>query len=149
MINSSEQNKLRELLDLNEFMFYYFMPNSEVENNDLGYFIKNKSIETYSYISPTPKGDVDFEDFLKFAFSYFKDGEEYFVVKVFHNDTFRRNSKILREQNFIQYPVDTSLMSWSSENKDKLVYDEEIELHLLTSKTSKRWVDVFFDSFSY
>lgn len=149
MSNSSDNTKLREQLELNEFMFYYYMPNSEVEHNNIGHFIKNKSIETYSYISPTPQGDEDFEDFLKFAFSYFKNGEEYFVVKVFHNDTFRRNSKILRDQNFIQYPIDTSLMYWTIEGKEKLVPDEEIELQLLTEKTARKWVDVFFDAFSY
>ena len=125
------------------------MPNSEVEDNNLGYFIKNKSIETYSYITPTPEGDLDFNDFINYAFSYFKDGTEYFVVKLYLNDTFRRNSKILREQNFIQYPIDTSLMYWEQENIDKLVPDQEIELHLLTLKDARRWVDVFFDAFSY
>ena len=149
MTKTSEENELRELLDLNEFKFYYYMPNSDVEQNDLGYFIKNKSIETYSYISPTIQGDEDFNDFINYAFSYFKDGEEYFVVKVFYNNTFRRNSKILRDKNFIQYPLDTSLMYWDHDNVSNLVPDNDVELHLLTSKNSRRWIDVFFDSFSY
>jgi hypothetical protein len=149
MSNTSEDNHLREQLELNEFMFYYYMPNSEVEQNNLGYFIKNKSIETYSYISSTQQGDVDFEDFLRFAFSYFGNGEEYFVVKMFHNNSFRRNSKILREKNFIQYPIDTSLMYWTKDEQDKLIPDKEIELHLLTEKSVRRWIDVFFDAFSY
>ncbi|MCE7743166.1 MAG: hypothetical protein GOP50_12015 [Candidatus Heimdallarchaeota archaeon] len=149
MSNTSEEYKQRELLDLNEFRFYYYMPNSEVVQNDLGYFVKNKSIETYSYVTPAYLGDLNFDDFMKFAFSYFNNGEEYFVVKIFYNDTFNRNSKILRQQNFIQYPVDTSLMSWSKENGDELVPDPDLELDLLTLKNAKRWVDVFFDSFSY
>ena len=149
MMNTSDQDKLRELLELNEFQFYYYMPNSEVIKNDLGYFIKNKSIETYSYISPTYLGDENYEDFLNFAFSYFDNGKEYFVVKVFNNDTYRRNSKILRQKNFIHYPIDTSIMSWSGESKTKLIPDDDIELVLLDSGNSKRWVEAFFDSFSY
>ncbi len=149
MSYTSEDTQLRELLELNEYKFYYYMPNSEVLKNDLGYFVKNKSIETYSYISPTHQGDIEYEDFLKFAFSYFNNGEEYFVVKVFYNDSFRRNSKLLRKQNFIQYPIDTSLMAWSSDKQSKLITDDELELDLLTLKTSNRWVDTFFDSFSY
>ncbi|MHA1200143.1 MAG: GNAT family N-acetyltransferase [Candidatus Heimdallarchaeaceae archaeon] len=149
MSNTSEEHKLRELMDLNEFRFYYHMPNSEVVQNDLGYFVKNKAIETYSYVTPTHNGDVEFEDFMKFAFSYFKNGEEYFVVKIFNNDSFRKNSKILRQYNLFQYPVDTSLMSWSKEIDHKLVPDAELELNLLTLKDAKRWVTVFFDAFSY
>ena len=149
MSDNSEKNRLRELLDLNEFKFYYYMPDSEVAKTDLGYFIKNKSIETYSYVTPTHLGDTNFEDFLSYAFSYFNNGQEYFVVKVFYNNTYRKNSKILREKNFLHYPIDTSLMYWTNENRSKLLPDEEVELVLLTEKNANRWVDVFFDSFSY
>ena len=149
MPSITEEQKLREILELNEFRFYHYMPNSDVVKNDFGYFVKNKAIETYSYVSPTHFGEVNFEDFLDFTFSYFNDGKEYFVVKVFYNDTFRKNSKLLRQRNFITYPIDTSLMSWSSEKSEKLEPDTNLELDLLTLKNVKRWVDAFFDSFSY
>ena len=149
MSDISEEQQLREFLELNEYRFYYYMPDSEVLQNEIGYFIKNKAIETYSYVSPTHRGDVDFEDFLTFAYSFFNGGKEYFIVKVFYNETFRKNSKILRQRNFISYPVDTSLMTWSSEKKDKLVLDRNLELELLTQDEVGRWIDVFFDSFSY
>ena len=51
MQNNENSNEDRMFLDLNEYEFYYFMPNSESVKNKLGYFIKNKSIETYSYVN--------------------------------------------------------------------------------------------------
>lgn len=149
MTNENTIPSERELLDLNEYGFYYYMPDSEVVLNELGYFIKNKSIETYSYVVPTRYGDKHFQDFLDFTHSYFLDGKEYYIIKVYDNDTYQENSKILRNKNLIQYHLDTVVMSWSGDNKDKITTDPSLEIDLLPLKKVNRWISVFFDSFVY
>ena len=82
MTNENTIPSERELFDLNEYGFYYYMPNSKVVLNELGYFIKNKTIETYSYVVPTRYGDEHFQELLDFTHSYFSDGKEYYIIKV-------------------------------------------------------------------
>ena len=144
-IDSNERTQL----DLNEYEFYYYMPDSESVKNELGYFLKNNSIETYSYVTPTAYGEENFDSFLNFAFSYFQDGKTYFIVKHFNNDKYMMNSKILRQRKFIPYHLDTSLMVWDGDNIEVLESDSLIELEKLNSSNIVKWVDVFFDSFMY
>ena len=149
MQNNEESNEDRMFLDLNEYEFYYFMPNSESVKNELGYFIKNKSIETYSYVTPTLYGEKNFFKFLNFSFSFFSDGKEYFIIKHYVDDFFQTNSKILRQKNFIVFYQDISLMIWKKSDTSSLNPNNLLELELLSSKNLSKWVDVFFDSFSY
>jgi ribosomal protein S18 acetylase RimI-like enzyme len=144
-----EMTSERELLDLNEYSFYKYMPDSQVVHNKLGFFIKNRSIETYSYVVPTEYGDENFEDFINFTHSHFTSGKEYYIVKVYDNDYFLKNSKILRNKKLIQYHLDTSIMTWEGSGKDELVPHSYLEIDLLSSKKVNRWINVFFDSFSY
>lgn len=149
MQNHENSNEDRTFLDLNEYEFYYFMPNSESVKNELGYFIKNKSIETYSYVVPTLYGEKNFSEFLNFSFSFFSDGKEYFIIKHYVNEFFQTNSKILRLKKFIAFYQDISLMTWKSRENSSLNPNNLLELELLSSKKLSKWVDVFFDSFSY
>ncbi len=149
MQSYENSNEDRMFLDLNEYEFYYFMPNSESVNNDLGYFIKNKSIETYSYVTPTLYGEKNFFEFLNFSFAFFSDGKEYFIIKHYVDDFFQTNSKILRQKNFIVFYQDISLMIWKNSENSSLNPNNLLELELLSSKKLNKWVDVFFDSFSY
>ncbi len=149
MTQDNPDYELQKLLDLNEYEFYKFMPDSEVVINDLGYFIKNKTIETYSYVTPTKHGEEKFEEFLDFTFSFFSDGKEYFIIKHALDEYYKKNSKILREKQLIGYHVDIGLMHWKSEAKDKLNPSPHVEYELLSTKTVKKWVDVFFDAFNY
>jgi len=149
MLNSEKSNEERDYLDLNEYEFYYFMPNSESMKNKLGYFIKNKSIETYSYITPTIYGEENFSEFLAFSFDFFSDGKEYFIIKHYIDDFFQTNSKILRQKNFIVFYQDVALMVWKNDMSSSLIPNDSLELELLSSKKLNKWVDVFFDSFSY
>ncbi|MBY9000487.1 MAG: GNAT family N-acetyltransferase [Candidatus Heimdallarchaeota archaeon] len=141
--------KIQQLLDLNEYGFYAFMPDSDVVKNDLGYFIKNKSIETYSYVSPTDLGAKNFDDFLSFTYSYFSDGKEYFIVKHALDEYFKENSKTLRQKQLIPYHLDIGMMHWQKDAKDMLNPLSHVEYELLPSKKVKKWVDVFFDAFVY
>ena len=125
------------------------MPDSEVIKTDLGFFIKNKTIETYSYVVPTLEGDKEFEQFLDNAYSFFSGGKDYFIVKLYHNENYAKNSKILRQRKLIQYHLDTSLMVWDENNNNKLESNSLVELELLTLKKTGRWISVFFDSFNY
>ena len=149
MSQNNPEHELQKFLDLNEYGFYKFMPDSEVVKNDLGYFIKNKTIETYSYVTPTTLGEEKFDDFLDFTYSYFSDGKEYFIIKHALNELYKRNSKILRQKQLIGYHVDIGLMHFKNENKDKLNPSPHVEYELLSTKTVKKWVTVFFDAFNY
>ncbi len=149
MSQNIPDNELLKLLDLNEYGFYKFMPDSEVVKNDLGYFIKNRTIETYSYVTPTLLGEEKFEEFLDFTYSFFSDGKEYFIIKHALDEYYKRNSKILRQKQLIGHYIDIGLMHWTTENKDNLNPSEHVEYELLTTKTVKKWVDVFFDAFNY
>ena len=146
---SEKSNEERDYLDLNEYEFYYFMPNSESVKNKLGYFIKNKSIETYSYITPTIYGEENFSEFLVFSFDFFSNGKEYFIIKHYIDNFFQTNSKILRQKKFIAFYQDISLMTWNNNKNSPLNPNNSLELELLSSKKLSKWVDVFFDSFSY
>ena len=149
MSDNNNDTHERTLLNLNEYVFYNFMPDSETKKNDLGYFLKNKSIETYSYVTPTLYGEENFDQFIDFAFSFFSDGKEYFIVKHFNDELFMVNSKKLRLRKLMPYNLDTLLMVWK-ENKDPIIQEiHSMELEQLNSKTIIKWVDVFFDSFKY
>ena len=149
MTSENTTSSQRELMDLNEYSFYFYMPDSQVVKNELGFFIKNKSIETYSYVVPTEYGDKNFQDFIDFTHSHFTNGKEYYIVKLYNNDYFQKNSKILRNMKLIQYHLDTAIMSWDGTKKDQLTPQSLLDIDLLPSKKVNRWITVFFDSFSY
>ncbi|MCG3227748.1 MAG: hypothetical protein H7645_12580, partial [Candidatus Heimdallarchaeota archaeon] len=81
MLNSDDSQDERTLIDLNEYGFYFYMPDSIAVKNELGYFLKNHKIETYSYVAPTLLGEKNFDKFLSYAFSFFSDGKDYFIIK--------------------------------------------------------------------
>ena len=149
MSQNNHDFELQELLDSNEYGFYKFMPDSEAVENDLGYFIKNNTIETYSYVTPKPLGEEKFEDFLDFTYSFFSDGKEYFIIKHALDEYYKRNSKILRQKHLIGHHIDTGVMHWKKEDREKLNPSPHVEYELLSTKTVKKWVDVFFDGFNY
>ena len=139
---------LRELLDLNEYGFYTHMPDSVVKRNELGYFLKNKVIETYSYITPTLEGEKNFELFLSYAFNFFSSGNEYFILKHPLDEYYQRNSKILRTKGFISAIYDVSVMYWNNA-KESLRPNPALRLERVPKKDVNRWVEVFFDAFNY
>jgi hypothetical protein len=149
VLNSNDSQDERTLIDLNEYGFYYYMPESIAVKNELGYFLKNHRIETYSYVTPTLFGGKNFDRFLSQTFSFFSDGKEYFIIKLPFDEYFRVNSKILRERRLIAHHMDISVMSWGKEGLPYLRTSEEVELVLLSMKNLGRWVDVFFDAFDY
>jgi hypothetical protein len=125
------------------------MPDSVTKENDLGYFIKNETIETYSYVTPTLFGELNFDKFLDFSFSFFSDGKEYFIIKHFSNKNLQRNSKIMRQRKFIPFYLDISLMTWKSEKKNYLSPTNIVKVDSLEPDELERWIDVFFDAFEY
>ncbi|MHA1400233.1 MAG: GNAT family N-acetyltransferase [Candidatus Heimdallarchaeaceae archaeon] len=145
----NNQPEDRFIFDYNEYKFYVLMPDSEVKENELGYYLKNHSIETYSYITPKEQGLRNFESFISFAFSFFSDGSEYFVIKIPQDQYYPRNSKILREKQFIKAFNDVNVMAWDKKNLSSLTPNPAIFLQKLNTKNGKRWVDVFFDAFNY
>ena len=149
MSNPNKNQEERALIDLNEYGFYYFMPDSISIKNELGYFLKNHKIETYSYVTPTLYGEKNFDKFLDYTFSFFSDGKEYFIIKHPLDEYFRENSKKLREKKLIAYYLDISVMSWSNEKASSLRTSKDIELELLSINHLNKWVDVFFDAFDY
>ncbi|MHA1668287.1 MAG: GNAT family N-acetyltransferase [Candidatus Heimdallarchaeaceae archaeon] len=150
MPNTENLELLRFLLDSNEYDFYYFMPNSIAKKNDLGFFIKNKTIETYSYVTPTSLGEDNFSEFLSYTFSFFSDGDDYFTLKLSYDDPFfARNSKILRNKQLIPYYQDISVMILENFSLSSFSSFSDLELIKLNSSNLDRWVDVFFDAFSY
>ncbi|NPD87891.1 MAG: hypothetical protein HGN29_04160 [Asgard group archaeon] len=149
MSNSNDSQDERALIDLNEYGFYFYMPDSIAVKNELGYFLKNHKIETYSYVAPTLLGEKNFDKFLSYTFSFFADGKEYFIIKHPFDEYFRTNSKILREKRLIAHHIDISVMSWNKEGFPYLRTSEEVELELLTIRNLNKWVDVFFDAFDY
>ena len=110
--------------------------------------VKNKAIETYSYVIPTLLGEKEFEQFINYTYSFFSGGKEYFIVKLYNNETYNQNSKILRQRNLIHYHLDTSLMYWDNTEREMLTPNSLMELEVLTLKKSSRWISVFFDSFN-
>jgi hypothetical protein len=125
------------------------MPNSVAVKNELGYFLKNHKIETYSYVTPTILGEENFDKFITYAYSFFSGGKEYFIVKHPLDDFFQTNSKKMREKGLIAYYLDIANMIWKQENSPQLKLDGDIELELLSYKKLNRWIDVFFDAFNY
>lgn len=149
MLNSDDSQDERTLIDLNEYGFYFYMPDSIAVKNELGYFLKNHKIETYSYVAPTLLGEKNFDKFLSYAFSFFSDGKDYFIIKHPNDGYFRANSKTLREKRMIAHHLGISVMSWRKESFPYLKTSEDIELELLTMRNLHKWVDVFFDAFDY
>jgi len=143
-----KQTELREILDLNEYKFYSYMPDTITKRTNLGYFLKNKVLETYSYIAPTIEGEKDFESFLSYAFSFFSGGNEYFILKLPLNKYFRKNSKIVRNKGFISAFFNVAVMYWEKA-KEKLIPNPALRLEYLTEKKINLWLDVFFDAFNY
>ena len=139
----------RTLIDLNEYGFYFYMPDSVAVKSELGYFLKNHKIETYSYVTPTSLGEKEFNKFLSYTFSFFNDGKEYFIIKLPYNIHYRENSKKLREKGLIAFYSDISVMSWGIDSLPYLKTDDELEILSLPLKKLQRWVDVFFDAFDY
>ena len=136
------------LLDLNEYRFYYYMPDSDVVMNDFGFFLKNKIIETYSYVTPSPKGEKEFDKFLNYSFSFFDNKQTYFILKHAYNENYQANSKILRKKGFIPAHMDVSVMKWQS-RENMLRDNPAIKLIKLNHRHIDIWVDVFFDAFRY
>ena len=149
MLNSDDSQDERALIDLNEYGFYFYMPDSIAVKNDLGYFLKNHKIETYSYVTPALVGEKNFERFLNYTFSFFSGGKEYFIIKLPYDEYYQANSKILREKRMIAHHLAISVMSWKKENMPYLRISEDVELELLTMRNLHKWVDVFFDAFDY
>lgn len=148
MHNSSPSKYEQYLLDLNEYRFYYYMPNSEVTMNELGFFLKNKTIETYSYVAPTPKGEKEFDKFLEFAFAFFDNKKSYFILKHAKGEEFEKNAKKLEELGFIKASLDVSVMKWHK-NTQSLKDNPALQLKKLKRREIKLWVEVFFDAFNY
>ncbi len=139
----------RDKFDHNEFLFYYFMPDSEIKENELGYFLKNDAIETYSYVTPKNYGVINFEEFLSYSFSYFGNGTIYFVLKIPYDNYYLNNSNILRKKRFLISYSDVNVMAWNKGSIGKLKTNEALRVDKLNYDDLYRWVDVFFDSFRY
>ena len=148
MLNSTDSQE-RTLIDLNEYGFYFYMPESIAEKNELGYFLKNHKIETYSYVTPTILGEKNFDKFLAYTYSFFSDGREYFIVKHPLDEYYRINSKKMREKGLIAFYQDIAVMAWKKNNISQLKLTDDIELEILSHKKLDRWIDVFFDAFNY
>jgi hypothetical protein len=146
---SDDSQYERTLIDLNEYGFYFYMPDSIAVRTELGYFLKNHQIETYSYVTPTLLGEKNFDKFLSYTFSFFNDGKEYFIIKLPYDIYFRENSKKLREKGLIAFYLDISVMTWGKDSLPFLKISDDLEIELLPSKKLHRWVDVFFDAFDY
>ncbi len=148
MSNTLDETQEKEMFDNNEYLFYTFMPDSNVKKNNLGYFLLNNSIETYSYITPTPYGEEEFEQFISYAFSFFEDRNKYFILKHPYNRNYQRNSKILRDLKFIPSFVDISVMKWQPNNNLNKP-NPALEIEHISKKKIDKWVSIFFDSFQY
>ncbi len=136
-------------LDYNEFGFYHHMPDSVVEENSLGYYLKNNAIETYSYVSPKYEGRYRIGEFIDSSLMFFANGKEYFTLKLPQDENYLYNSKILKERGFLKSHLDISVMEWSEKSTEKLQPLTALSTKKITTKTVKLWVDVFFDAFSY
>jgi len=146
---SQSKTDIRKKYDFNEYSFYTFMPNSEVFHNKYGYFLKNNTIDTYSYITPTQLGSSEFDLFLEQCFSFFDNGKKYFTVKIPQDSNYNYNSKVLREKGFLRSLTDVDVMSLTKFDKTNYFRNSALRIDELTEKNYNRWVNVFFDAFQY
>ncbi|UJG43248.1 MAG: GNAT family N-acetyltransferase [Candidatus Heimdallarchaeum endolithica] len=146
---SNSKINQRKKYDLNEFLFYTYMPDSNVLRNDHGYFLKNNTIDTYSYVTPTQIGSSEFNLFLEQCFSFFDEGKKYFIVKIPHDSNYNYNSKVLRTKRFLRSLTDVNVMFLSNFDKIRYFRNRALQINELTEKDYVRWLNVFFDAFQY